>query len=267
MSTFEFSPAMCLALDAYRVPPLPEDFAERVVARALAEIRQRPAAPLRTSRWHRTGRIVTGVALAGLLTATAAAAGWLGKPVYVPVISELIERIAPAKVEATAPPPVAQTRSEPRLEPVPLIEAATPPPAFSAPVAIPGPVIQIRAPEAPAPVPAAVAPVQPTISAPSTAERAELRREPVQLAPQRAPALAPTLTAEPIPAPTRTAIEIAAPIEPIARATPAPTRTVAPVPREIRPAERLRTPTEPRPVRTGPTPTERRQQLRERRIP
>jgi hypothetical protein len=267
MSSFEVSPAMCLALDAYRVPPLPEDFAERLVARALAEIRQRPAAPLRTSRWHRTGRIVTGVALAGLLTATAAAAGWLGKPIYVPVISELIERLAPTKLEGVAPATVSQVTAAPRLGSAPLIETATPSPVASPPAAIPSPVIQNGEPEVPAPVEVAVTPEQPPIITPSPAERAELRREPAQLAPQRAPAPAQTIAAEPSPAPTRTVIDTAAPIEPVTRATLAPTRTIAPVPREIRPAERLRTPVEPRPVRTAPSPTERRQQLRERRIP
>lgn len=268
MSTFEFSPAMRLALDTYRVPPLPDDFAERVVAKALAESRRRPAAPLRSSRWRRTGRIVTGTVVAGLLSATAAAAGWFGQPVYVPVISELIERIAPAKPKAPAaasirPAPIAS----PRAELAPVIEPVQPPAAAPAPapaITPPAPP-QPRAPEAPAPTPAAVTTRQAPApaSAPDPVERAELRRESAPLAPQRPTAI----VDEPSPRTIRAAIDPVVPTEPVSRATPTPTRTAAPVPREIRPAERLRVPTETRPPRTAPTTTERRQQVRERRIP
>lgn len=260
MSAFEFSPSMRLALDAYRVPALPEGFADRVVARALAESRQRAAPPVRTTRWRRTGRIVTGAALAGLLTATAAAAGWFGKPVYVPVISEIIERIAPKRAEAVQPALVPTASIAPAPEPAPLLEPVTPLAPAPVPAPLPEFVAPVREPQIVAP--AAVAPpAQIETPAPDPAARAELRREPLPLTPQRTP-----VAPEPEVAPTRTAIEPVAPIEPVVRPTATPTRKITPVPRDIRPTERVRVPTETRVPRT-PTTTERRQQVRERRIP
>jgi hypothetical protein len=265
MSSFEFSPAMCLALDAYRVPPLPQDFAERVVARALAESRPRPASQHRTSRWRRSGRIVTGIALAGLLSATAAAAGWLGKPVYVPVISQLIEIIAPRRAEIASPvkvppsavSPVVNASAEPAPAPPDTATLASTPqqsPAAS----------QARSEALP---PAAVAipvRVHNTPVAPDPIERGEQRRIPSTLSPLREPA---PPVSEPIPALTRALSDPVESADPAIRAAPTPARTAAPPPRDARPAERLRSPSEPRQPRTAPTPAERRQQLRERRIP
>lgn len=267
MTGFEFSPAMRLALDAYRVPPLPEGFAERVVARALAESRQRAPSAARTARWRRPRRIFAGVLLAGLLSATAAAAGWLGKPVYVPVISELIERVKPAEnhlaksraLSRPAAAPAVPASPEPIEAPVDLAPApvparpSMPDPALSpatAPTAVPAPVAIERAIVAPAP---------------DQVERAELRREALSLAPQR--------TADAVPLAERPTLarriepdQVAA-VEPAVRPTPGPVRPAEPILREVRPAERLRPPVQPRPVGTAPRTVERRQQMRERRIP
>jgi hypothetical protein len=272
MSSFEFSPAMCLALDAYRVPPLPQDFAERVVARALAQSRQRPAVPRRASRWRRSGRIVTGIALAGLLSATAAAAGWLGKPVYVPVISQLIEMIAPHRAEIASPvavpPPAVSPVMNASAEPAP----APPDTAVLASTPQQSPAASQARSEALSPA-AAANPVRTNgvPVAPDPIERGELRRAPFTLPPIREPA---PPVSEPIPALTRALSDPVESTDPAiraaptpARAAPTPARTAAPPPRDVRPAERLRTPSEPRQPRTAPTPTERRQQLRERRIP
>lgn len=262
MTSFAFSPAMRLALDAYRVRPLPEGFADLVVARALAESRQRAVPPVRTSRWRRTGRIVTGAALAGLLTATAAAAGWFGKPVYVPVISEIIERIAPKTVQASPHALVPQAPLAPSTAPSPVVEPTEPVPLAPAPAAVPD--LAPQAPIALSPIPAtAVAPPAPVqVPASDPAERAALRREPLPLTPQREP-----VTPAPEVTPTRTAIDPATPTEPVVRPTATPTRTITPVPRDVRPTERVRTPVEPRTPRTRTTTTDLRRQLRDHRLP
>jgi hypothetical protein len=130
MSNAAFPPNIAAALDRLTVPSLPTGFADRLVARieagdfpvdavlapALPAMRK-PARPVR--RWVRPSRIVGSVALFGLATATAAASGFFGQPVYVPVVSdalakaELVELPKPkppaAKPEKIEPPAVVET--------------------------------------------------------------------------------------------------------------------------------------------------------------
>ena len=109
-----FSPEMKQALDAYTVPPMPAGFNDRLMARVasgdtgavdaathLPSPRRRAASP-----WRRTSRIVGSVALFSLATATAAAAGIFGKPVYMPGISEALVE---AKI-VEAPKPLAKPK-------------------------------------------------------------------------------------------------------------------------------------------------------------
>lgn len=95
MTRFDFSPEMQEALDACEEPILPGGFAERVVARALAEAGRIRPPVVRHMRWRRSRRIVVGVAAGALLAATAAAAGLFGKRIYVPIISEVVEKLRP----------------------------------------------------------------------------------------------------------------------------------------------------------------------------
>ena len=98
-------------LDALVPPALPADFAARLAAAAL-ETAQVPAFTLlptaRWGRWRtisrhtRLGITVGGLALIGLGSVSAAAAGYLGEPVNralhrLPVVGKLIEKVIPEK--------------------------------------------------------------------------------------------------------------------------------------------------------------------------
>ena len=98
-------------LDALVPPALPADFAARLAAAAL-ETPQVPAFTLlpsaRWGRWRtisrhtRLGITVGGLALIGLGSVSAAAAGYLGEPVNralhrLPVVGKLIEKVIPEK--------------------------------------------------------------------------------------------------------------------------------------------------------------------------
>jgi hypothetical protein len=130
MTDAAFPSNIAVALDRLTVPSLPSGFAERLLARieagdlpVEAEIAPPLPAmrkPVRTTRgWVRSGRIIGSVALFGLATATAAASGFFGEPVYVPVVSdalakaELVELPKPkppvAKPEKIRPPEVVET--------------------------------------------------------------------------------------------------------------------------------------------------------------
>lgn len=101
-------------LDLVTVPDLPPDFAAKVVARALAQpypasstVQSFPPG-LGHQRWRRRGRarwwrgaLVLGSAT--LLAVTAAASGWFGERISIPVLSPLIDRIIGP--ERAAPPP------------------------------------------------------------------------------------------------------------------------------------------------------------------
>lgn len=128
-----FSPEITKALDSYVVPPVPSGFSDRLMARVRSSDTGEivaPAAipPLKrrsNSPWRRTSRIVGAVAMFSLATATAAAAGIFGKPVYLPGITEaLVEakivktppRVATPVVRAVAMPPALEP-AEPRALP------------------------------------------------------------------------------------------------------------------------------------------------------
>ncbi len=119
-----FSPEMEKALNAYTVPPAPAGFSDRLMARiasgdtgtvatAMPELPARRRTP---SPWRRTSRIVGSVALFSLATATAAAAGVFGHPVYLPGITEAL--VKAEIVEAPAP--------RPQPKPVQIAEQSTP---------------------------------------------------------------------------------------------------------------------------------------------
>ncbi len=116
------------ALDQFAVPPLPDGFADRLIARV--ETVDQPALPkLRPerpngTRWRRSGFIAGSVGLFGMVTAAAAATGFFGEPIYVPVVSEAL-----AKANVTPMPKTA--KAKPRLvRPTPVAvakETETPP--------------------------------------------------------------------------------------------------------------------------------------------
>ena len=126
-----FSPGIEKALDAYIVPPVPAGFGDRLMARiAICDAGQAPAArpncPHVAALLARGGgrsRIIGSVALFSLATATAAAAGFFGDPVYLPGISEAL-----VKVEVIdAPKP--KTKPKPAiLAQKPVINETTPTP-------------------------------------------------------------------------------------------------------------------------------------------
>ena len=121
-----FSPELEKALDAYVVPPVPAGLSDRLMAR----IASGDTGPVNTatprpmpsrwtaSPWRRTSRIVGSVALFSLATATAAASGVFGRPVYVPGVSEAL--IEAKIVEAPAP------KIKPKVEMVAKPKAVTP---------------------------------------------------------------------------------------------------------------------------------------------
>lgn len=103
MSEPAFPPHIDAALDQLTVPPLPQGFGDRLAARIAAgdlpvesTSITAPLAPARrrfgSAGWRRSGRIVTVVAAFGIATATAAASGFFGEPVYVPMVSDALAK-------------------------------------------------------------------------------------------------------------------------------------------------------------------------------
>jgi hypothetical protein len=126
------------ALDQLMVPSLPKGFGDRLVARiASSDLPEEsmPAlsnlfSPRRGARgngWRRSGRMFAVSAAFGLATATAAASGVFGEPVYIPVVSQALAQAQivemPTKKPATtkpakapkAPPEVGQQPAKPEL--------------------------------------------------------------------------------------------------------------------------------------------------------
>lgn len=143
-----FSPEMEKALDSYVVPPVPTGFSDRLMARIttggtgvvdaaddLPAPRRRAASP-----WRRTSRIVGSVALLSLATATAAAAGIFGKPVYMPGISEALVE---AKI-VEAPKPLAKPKVRMAAETKAVEPAAEPQPPATGSAAIMSRVTELR---------------------------------------------------------------------------------------------------------------------------
>ncbi|MBK6707162.1 MAG: hypothetical protein IPG54_06610 [Sphingomonadales bacterium] len=123
-----FPSHIATALNRLTVPPLPQGFSDRLVARIdagdLPSDGPSVTPPLPTARrafggtgWRRSGRIVTIAAAFGLATATAAASGFFGKPVYVPVVSDALAKaqlveLPSRKEPKAAPRPVAANDSK-----------------------------------------------------------------------------------------------------------------------------------------------------------
>ena len=143
-----FSAEIEKALDAYTAPPVPAGFSDRLMARitsgdtaantaagALPVSRLRRASP-----WRRTSRIIGSVAIFSLATATGAAAGFFGEPVYLPGISEVL--VEAKIVEAPKPMTTPKDRmiAETKMAEPPL---ATQPPATGS-AAIVGRVTELR---------------------------------------------------------------------------------------------------------------------------
>jgi hypothetical protein len=128
-----FSPEIEKALDAYAAPPVPIGFSDRLMARiasgdtGLVDTAAHLPLPRarKSSPWRRTSRIVGSVAIFSLATATAAAAGFFGDPVYVPGVSEALVE---AKI-VEAPKLVAKPKIRMVAEAKPIEAATAQPPA------------------------------------------------------------------------------------------------------------------------------------------
>jgi hypothetical protein len=145
-----FSPEMEKALDTYAVPPVPAGFSDRLMARIAggdtkadaATIPLPAARPRRANPWRRTSKILGSVAIFSLATATAAAAGFFGQPVYVPGVSEAL--VEAKIVEAPA------RRAKPKVKMVAAQKAAavaavtSPPQQATGSAAIVGRVTELR---------------------------------------------------------------------------------------------------------------------------
>ena len=131
-----FSPEIEKALGCYAVPLVPAGFSDRLMARISggdtgASDAANTLPPLRSRRanpWHRASRIIGSVAIFSLATATAAAAGVFGDPVYMPGISEALVE---AKI-VEAPAPVTKPKLRIVAEPRVIAPTAAPPATGSA---------------------------------------------------------------------------------------------------------------------------------------
>lgn len=131
MSQAVFPLHVTQALDQLTVPVLPSGFANRLAARiasgdlpkekssALPILRK----PAGTTGWRRSGRILLAAATFGLATATAAAAGIFGDPVYIPVVSQALARAQIVEIPSEMPiaeklAKAGKTRAEPVTLPI-----------------------------------------------------------------------------------------------------------------------------------------------------
>lgn len=123
-------PALARKLDAFTVPPMPGNFADAVLARAMALPPQSSAPPLPKlrrpprTRWWRGGAAGMGIIAAGMISVAAAASGWLGEPireavVKAPLIGAVIERVVPR----TRPAEVELVKQVQPEKPLPSAEA------------------------------------------------------------------------------------------------------------------------------------------------
>ncbi len=123
-----FPPHIRAALDRFDVPPLPTGFADRLIARveagdlpaatdeALPPLPQARLQRLPGGRWRRSGFIAGSIGLFGMVTAAAAATGFFGEPVYVPVVSEVLAKANIAPIPKQKLPPKA--KPDPKTQPV-----------------------------------------------------------------------------------------------------------------------------------------------------
>jgi hypothetical protein len=121
-------PQMKAALDRFTVPALPEGLADRIVAAAIAEPAPTQAVPPRRrdprGGWRRPSRILAGALAFGLVSAAAAATGYLGIRVQTvvraaPVIGPMIAQVVPTR---SKPAP----KAKPKPAPVQAKEATIP---------------------------------------------------------------------------------------------------------------------------------------------
>jgi hypothetical protein len=144
--TDPFDPAMKRALDAFTVPPLPADFADRLAACALTTPlvpALPPAMPARRGMrggWRRGGTITAGIAAFSLVSAAAAATGVFGENIRLtvrnaPVISTIIARVAPEHPKRVIHPGLLEKRAVAPLAVPPADAMATaPPPPIASPI-------------------------------------------------------------------------------------------------------------------------------------
>jgi hypothetical protein len=135
MSEADFPSRIRAALDRYDTPPLPDGFAERLLARAEADaqtslpsIRPRRAPG---GRWRRSGMIVGSLGLFGMVTAAAAATGFFGEPIYVPVMSEALAKADIAPMPKRPEPKVA--KATPKKQAIAKVESTGTAPEANAP--------------------------------------------------------------------------------------------------------------------------------------
>jgi hypothetical protein len=135
MSEADFPAHIRAALDRYGAPPLPDGFTDRLLARADADAHTSLPSirPHRASggRWRRSGIIAGSLGLFGMVTAAAAATGFFGAPIYVPVVSEAL-----AKADIT-PLPKRAERSVAAKKRTTLVPANTDPQAAATSVEAP----------------------------------------------------------------------------------------------------------------------------------
>lgn len=139
MSTPAFPSHIEAALDRFTVPPLPAGFTDRLLARLdagdvpheTAALPTPPPAARRNtaSAWRRSGRVVMAVAALGIASATAAASGFFGKPLYVPVVSETLAKAKLVELprrDVAKPKPELVTASAEPVEPPPAMQSIDP---------------------------------------------------------------------------------------------------------------------------------------------
>ncbi|MFN3747275.1 MAG: hypothetical protein ACK4SJ_01165 [Sphingorhabdus sp.] len=126
MSNPAFPPQVAAALDRLTVPALPQGFADRLLARidagdlpaepvGIAESLPKPRQRFRGTGWRRSGGLFAIAATFSLATATAAASGFFGEPVYVPVVSDAL-----AKAKLMELPERHQAKSAPQPKAAPV---------------------------------------------------------------------------------------------------------------------------------------------------
>lgn len=127
MSEAVFPLHVSQALDRLSVPQLPAGFSDRLAARIASgdlpqeTIRNLPVLrrPFGTTGRRRSGRIMFVAATFGLATATAAAAGIFGDPVYIPVVSQALASAQIVEMPTERAVPKKQAKAETnRAEPV-----------------------------------------------------------------------------------------------------------------------------------------------------